>query len=414
MLGTAAATTAAAEDWVIRNATVMTVAHGTLEGGSVWVRDGRIAGVGREVAAPPGARVIDGGGRFVTPGIVDPHSHIGTGGDGNEMSAPVTAGVRIADVIDPRSKEFYLALAGGTTTQMILPGSANLIGGQAAVLKNKFGRPLAEMQVAGAPPSMKFAIGENPKRTYGGRGQSPASRMGNAAVLRQAFEEAAAYRAKVQAGAGRRGQAGAGDAPQRDLKLEALAAVLDGTTRVQIHAYRADEMLTELEIAREYGYRVHAFHHAIDAYKIADRLAAEGVGVAVWTDWFGVKREAMDGIPWNAVMALRRGVRVALHSDSADITRRMNQEAAKVLRYGGATREEALRMITLDAAWITGVEDRVGSLEVGKDADLVVWDRDPLSVYARVDQVYIEGELYFDRSLPGLGTPHFSGAMSAD
>lgn len=397
---------AQAADWVIRNATVMTVSQGTLENASVWIRDGRIAGVGARVDAPADAKVIDGTGRFVTPGIVDPHSHIGTVGDGNEMSSPVTSQVRIADVLVPTHKEFYFALAGGTTTQMILPGSANLVGGQAAVVKNKFGLPLAQMLVADAPASMKFAIGENPKRTYGARNQSPSSRMGNAAVLRQALDEAADYR--------RQRSGKPQDAPGRDLKKEALAGVLSGETLVQIHAYRADEMLTELEIAREFGYKVHAFHHATDAYKIAGILAGEGVAIAVWSDWFGVKPEAMEAIPWNAVMALRRGVRVALHSDSADITRRLNHEAAKIMRYGGATREEALRMITLDAAWIIGLQDRVGSLDVGKDADLVIWSTDPMSAYALADQVYIEGVLYFDRNLAGTGTPRFSGVMSGD
>jgi imidazolonepropionase-like amidohydrolase len=264
-----------------------------------------------------------------------------------------------------------------------------------------------------APRSIKFASGENPKRTYGSRDETPSTRMGNFEVMRQAFEEARVYRrdwddyeASIS-----RGETDVA-VPQRDLKLEALADILRGKLLVQIHVYRSDEMLTEMEIAHEYGYKIRAFHHALEAYKIADKIAASGVAIATFADWYGYKEEAWDAIPWNAVICMRKGIRVALKSDSTDHIRRLNQEAGKMVRYGGATEDEALRMITLNPAWIIGVEDRVGSLDVGKDADLVVWDHDPLSVYARAEKVYIDGELFFSSAAQGLGATHFHGVMT--
>jgi imidazolonepropionase-like amidohydrolase len=195
--------------------------------------------------------------------------------------------------------------------------------------------------------------------------------------------------------------------PKRDLKLEALAEVLRGKLLVQIHCYRADEFLTEMAMAREFGYKVRAFHHALEAYKVPEQLAAEGVAIATFADWWGFKHEAWDAIPWNAVISMRKGVRVAIKSDSEDFVRRLNQEAAKTIRYGGASEDEALRMITINPAWIVGVDQRVGSIEVGKDADLVLWDGPPLSSYAKVEKVLIDGDLYFDRSLPGFGMPQY-------
>src|SRR5271157_5123363 len=199
--------------------------------------------------------------------------------------------------------------------------------------------------------------------------------------------------------------------PKHDLKLEALADVLRGKIMVQIHIYRADEMLTEIAMAKEFGYKIRAFHHALEAYKVADQLAANNIAIATFSDWWGYKQEAWDAIPWNATLSMRKGVRVAIKSDSEDYTRRLNQEAAKAIRYGGSTEEEALKMITLNPAWIIGVDDRVGSIDTGKDADLVIWNMDPLSIYARAEKVYIDGDLFFDSSLPGFGTTHFNGAM---
>ena len=399
-------------DVVIKNATVMTVTHGTIEHGSIWLHNGKIAGVGASVDTPAGATVIDASGKYVTPGIIDPHSHSALGNDINEATSPVTPSMMMIDAFDNSDKALYQALAGGVTTELLLHGSANMIGGQAVVIKNKFGLSRDAMLFPNAPRSIKFASGENPKRVYGRRNELPSTRMGNFEVMRQAFEDAKAYMATWDAYNAKVAK-GDKDAvpPKKDLKLEALADVLRGKLYVQIHCYRADEFLTEEAIAKEYGYKVRAFHHALEMYKVGDRIAPTGTGIATFADWWGFKDEAWDAIPWNAVMSMREGVRVALKSDSNDYVRRLNQEAGKMVHYGGATEDEALRMITLNPAWIIGVDDRVGSLDTGKDADVVIWNTDPLSTYARVEKVYIDGDLFFDSSLPGLGTTHFHGVM---
>jgi imidazolonepropionase-like amidohydrolase len=402
-----------AEDVVIRDATVMTVTHGTLQHTSVWLHAGKIAGYGPTVGAPKNAKVVNGSGKYVTPGIIDPHSHSALGNDVNEATSPVTPSMMMIDAFDNRDKALYQALAGGVTTELLLHGSANMIGGQAVVIKNKFGLSRDEMLFPNAPRSIKFASGENPKRVYGGRNELPSTRMGNFAVQRQAFEDARAYMATWEEYKAKTAKGEKVVPPRVDLKLEALADVLRGKLFVQIHCYRADEFLTEEAIAKEYGYKIRAFHHALEMYKVADKIAPTDTAIATFADWWGYKDEAWDAIPWNAVMSMRQGVRVALKSDSNDLVRRLNQEAGKMVRYGGATEEEALRMITLNPAWIIGVDDRVGSIDTGKDADVVIWDMDPLSTYARVEKVYIDGGLFFDSSIPGFGTPHFSGAMHA-
>jgi imidazolonepropionase-like amidohydrolase len=402
---------AAHHDVLIRNATVMTVTHGNIKNGSIYIKDGKIAAVGENVNAAANATVIDAGGRYLTPGIVDSHSHIALDDDVNEATSPITPHMLMKDAFDYQDKAIYRALAGGVTTSLLLHGSANMIGGQAVVIKHKYGASRDEMLFPNAPGSIKFASGENPKRVYGGRDQVPSTRMGNFAVQREALVQAQDYmrewdnyNEKVK-----RGDKDAKDAtlPKHDLKLEALADVLRGKLMVQIHIYRADEMLTEIAMAKEFGYKIRAFHHALEAYKVADQLAANNIAIATFSDWWGYKQEAWDAIPWNAVMAMRKGVRVAIKSDSGDYDRRLNQEAAKTMRYGGATEEEALKMITLNPAWIVGVDDHVGSIDVGKDADLVIWDGYPLSSYGVPEKVLIDGEVYFDRSQPGLGTTHY-------
>jgi imidazolonepropionase-like amidohydrolase len=404
------AQSAAHHDVVIKNATVMTVTHGNITNGSVYIKDGKIAAVGENVNAPAGATVIDAGGKYLTPGIVDSHSHIALDDDVNEATSPITPHMMMKDAFDYQSKEIYRALAGGVTTSLLLHGSANMIGGQAVVIKHKFGASRDELLFPNAPRSIKFASGENPKRVYGGREQLPSTRMGNFAVQREALVQAQdymrdwdAYNEKVKRNKDDK------DAipPKHDLKLEALADILRGKLLVQIHCYRADEMLTEMAMAKEFGYKVRAFHHALEAYKVADQLAANNVAIATFSDWWGFKQEAWDAIPWNATLSMRKGVRVAIKSDSEDYTRRLNQEAAKTMRYGGATEEEALKMITLNAAWIIGVDDRIGSIDTGKDADLVIWDGYPLSSYGVPEKVLIDGEVYFDRAQPGLGTTHY-------
>jgi imidazolonepropionase-like amidohydrolase len=403
---------AAHNEVVIKNAIVMTVTHGKIPNGSVYIKDGKIMAVGAEVNAPASATVIDAGGKYLTPGIIDSHSHIALDNDVNEATSPITPQMMMIDAFDYQDKAIYRALAGGVTTSLLLHGSANVIGGQAVVIKHKYGLERDAMLFPGAPRSIKFASGENPKRVYGSRDQLPSTRMGNFEVQRQAFVEAQDYMrqwddydAKVKKGDK--------DAkpPKRDLKLDALSDVLRGKLLVQIHCYRADELLTEMAIAKEFGYKVRAFHHALEAYKVADQLAANGVAIATFSDWWGFKQEAYDAIPWNAVLSMRKGVRVAIKSDSEDFARRLNQEAAKTIRYGGATEEEALKMITINPAWIIGVDDRVGSIDVGKDADLVIWDGYPLSSYGVPNKVFIDGDVYFDRSLPGYGMPHYPGGQ---
>jgi len=399
---------AAHNEVLIKNGTILTITHGTIRNGSLYIKDGKIVAVGQTVDAPPTARVIDATGKYVMPGIIDAHSHIALDDDVNEATSPIVPQMRMEDAFLYTDKAIYRTLAGGVTTSLLLHGSANMIGGQALVIKHKYGLGREQMLFPGAPPSIKFASGENPKRVYGSRQQMPSTRMGNFAVQRQALEDARdymhqwdAYDAKLKAGDK--------DAkpPKRDLKLEALADILRGKFLVQIHCYRADEFLTEMAMAKEFGYKIRGFHHALEMYKVADKVAAEGIGMATFADWWGFKHEAYDAIPWNAVISMRKGVRVAIKSDSDDFARRLNQEAAKAMRYGGATEDEALRMITLNAAWIVGVDDRVGSLDVGKDADISIWNHHPLSDYALVDQVLIDGDVYFDRSLPGYGMTHY-------
>ena len=394
-------------DVVIRGGTILTVTHGKIDNGSIYIHNGKIAAVGQTVQAPSSATVIDATGKWVMPGIIDSHSHIALDEDVNEATSPVTPHMMMKDAFDYNDKKIYHALAGGVTTSLLLHGSANMIGGQAVVIKHKYGLGRDDLLFPGAPQSIKFASGENPKRVYGQRSQLPSTRMGNFEVMRQAFTEAREYmrewddyNAKVKKGDK--------DAkpPKKDLKLEALADVLRGKLLVQIHCYRADEFLTEMAIAKEFGYKVRAFHHALEAYKVADKIAANGVAIATWPDWWGFKYEGWDGIPWNAVISMRKGVRVALKSDSEDVTRRLNQEAGKIIHYG-VPEDEALKMITLNPAWIIGVDDRVGSLDVGKDADISIWNSYPLSSAALVDKVLIDGDVYFDRSLAGLGLTHY-------
>ena len=410
--GSAQTSAPASTDMVFKNVTLMTVTHGTIDHGSLWVHNGKIAGVGATVSAPATAIVVDAAGKVLTPGLIDPHSHSALGNDINEATSPVTPAMMMVDAFDNQDVALYQALAGGVTTELLLHGSANMIGGQALVIKNKFGEQRDAMFFPNAPRSIKFASGENPKRVYGSRNELPSTRMGNFEVMRQAFEDTKvymkdwdAYNAKVANGSKD------AVAPRKDLKLEALADVLRGKLYVQIHCYRADEFLTEEAIAKEYGYKIRAFHHALEMYKVAGQIAADDTAIATFADWWGFKDEAADAIPWNAVMSMRKGVRVALKSDSNDYVRHLNFEAGKMVHYGGATEEEALQMITLNPAWIIGVQDRVGSLDVGKDADLVIWNTEPLSSYAKAEKVYIDGELYFDNSLPGTGATRFHGAM---
>ena len=391
---------------LIRNATIMTATGQEIQGGSILLRDGKIVAVGTAVDAPSDATVVDGTGKWVTPGVIDTHSHLGVyaapgtfaESDGNEATRPVTAEVWAEHSFWPQDPQIPLAIAGGVTTIQALPGSANLIGGRSAVLKLIPGRSVQEMKFPGARYGLKMACGENPKRVYGQRG-GPSTRMGNMAGYREAFIGAQNYRRRWD----KWNKDHSGDAPDRNLRNETLAEVLRGNILVQNHCYRADEMMQMLDLAREFGFKIRSFHHAVEAYKIADVLAREGTAASIWADWWGFKQEAMDGIYENAALLQQAGARAVIHSDDAGGIQRLNQEAAKAMYHGRRagipiTRDQALRWFTANPAWALGLDSIVGTLEPGKMADVVVWSADPLSVYAQAVQVYNDGWLIYDRA----------------
>ncbi len=399
---------------LITNATILTAAGDRIERGSILLQDGRVASIGGggNVQAPAGATVVDATGKWVTPGIIDAHSHLGVYAspgvqaheDGNEMSNPVTAEVWAEHAVWPHDPQFPLALAGGVTAMQILPGSANLIGGRSVTVKNVPARHVDEMKFPGAPYGLKMACGENPKGVYGEKGRFPMTRMGNVAGYRRAWIDAAEYRRGWDEYRQKQKDGSAKDAkpPGRDLSKETLAGVLAGEILIQNHCYRSDEMLTMIDISREFGFKIAAFHHAVEAYKIADILAREGICSDIWADWWGFKMEALDGIRENAAILQKAGACVVIHSDSADGIQRLNQEAAKAMaagnRMGMTIRpEDAIRWITINPAKSIGVGDQTGSLEVGKMADVVVWSGNPFSVYSRAEKVYVDGALLFDR-----------------
>jgi imidazolonepropionase-like amidohydrolase len=398
---------------LIRNATVLTGTGQRIDGGSVLIEGGRIAAVGRDLTAPAGAAVVDAAGKWVTPGIIDAHSHLGVYAapgvaaheDGNEATEPVTADMSAEHAVWPQDPQFPLALAGGVTSMLVLPGSANLIGGRGVTLKNIPARTVQEMKFPGAPYALKMACGENPKRLYGGRNRSPATRMGNIAVTRAAFAEAQAYRREWAEYRDKKGRGEEEDEPDRNLEMETLVGVMAGEILVHNHCYRADEMAVMIDVAKEFGYKIAAFHHGVEAYKIADLLAREGICGALWADWWGFKMEAWDGIRENIALVDRAGGCAIVHSDSASGIQRLNQEAAKAMAAGrrmglAIGPEKAIGWITSNPARALGIAGQTGSLETGKMADVVVWSGDPFSVYARAEKVYIDGALIYDRNDP--------------
>lgn len=398
----ASAAANAAPPLLIRNATILTVTHGTLENGDILIKDGRIAAVGSGLKAPADAQVIDANGQFVMPGIIDCHSHIAIDGDVNEGSVSVSSMVNIADVLNPDDPAIYRDLAGGVTAANILHGSANPIGGQTIVIKLRWGQPAAKLPFEGALPGIKFALGENPKhsnsRVSGMPDRYPATRMGVEETIRGAFTEARDYK-KSWDDYNKRVAAGEKNLipPRRDLKLDPLVEVLEGKRYVHAHCYREDEILMLLRVAKEFGFRVQTLQHVLEGYKVADEIAAAGTGASIFSDWWAYKVEAYEAIPYNAALMTRRGVVVSVNSDDAGEAMHLNQEAAKSMRYGGLTHDEALKLVTLNPAIQLGIEKRVGSIEVGKDADLVIYNRDPLSAYAVVQKTLIDGRVYFDR-----------------
>jgi len=398
---------AAVVDWdappptlVIQNATVMTVTQGTLEGASILVRNGKIAAVGTDVRVPRDATVIDGSGKYVTPGIIDAHGHIAADAT-NEGSVAVSSMVRIEDVIDPTDIGIYREAAGGVTASHVLHGSANPIGGQNATIKHRWGEDAAGLLFEGAMPTIKFALGENVKSsstptTPGTPRRYPGTRMGTMDVIRQAFIDAREYRQRWAEYERRRRRERDLVPPARDLKLEPLVEVLEGRRWVHAHSYRADETLQLIRMAEEFGFKIAAFIHVLEGYKIADEIAASGFGASTFSDWWAYKMEAYDAIPYNAALMARRGVLVSINSDSEEEARHLNQEAGKTMKWGGLSEDEALALVTLNPAIQLGIDDRVGSIEVGKDADLVIWENHPLSAYAKCLTTIVDGRIVFE------------------
>ncbi len=431
--------------------TVMTAAGQVIPNGVVVFEDGLIVAVGSadDIAIPDGATVMDAHGRFVTPGVIDTHSHMGVypvpglsaHDDGNEATDPVTPQVRAIDSFWPQDPSLARAIAAGVTTIEVLPGSANLIGGAGEIFHMHLGRTATEMEFPGAPDTMKMACGENPKRVYGERHTFPSTRMGNMAGYRIAFQHAAEYgtawahwQEERQAwqgnqdrwesahgeqlqsiDAGRDAASSEDDAedpgpapapPARDFGLELLLGAIEGRVMVQMHCYRADEMARMIEISHEFGFRIRSFHHAVEAYKIRDLLAAEDISISTWADWWGFKAEAFDAIPENLALLTQAGVRGVVHSDSEMLVQRLPQEAAKAMTAGRehgieVTEDQALRWLTANPAWTLGLDDRLGTLEVGRIADVVVWSGSPFSVYTHADLVYVDGILEHDRARDG-------------
>lgn len=387
----------------ITNATILTVTNGVIERGTVVIRGSKIAAVGAEVAVPPGATVIDATGKFVFPGIIDTHSHSAIEGSVNEISLPNTGMVRVADAMTADDIAPYRQLAGGTTAALLLHGSANAIGGQSQIAKWKVGRPIDEWIVAGAPRTIKFALGENPKSANfrppaGVERQYPATRMGVEEVIRKSFIDAHDYLARWDEYETRRKRGEQLIPPRRDLLMETMADILRGRIDVHSHAYRADEMLMLMDVARETGFKVTAFQHVLEGYKVAREMAVEGIAGGTFIDWWGYKAEAYDAIPYNVALMVRNGVLTSVNSDSDELARHLNHDAAKAMKYGGLTEEEAMRLCTINPAKQLKLDHRIGSIEAGKDADLVIWTGHPLSSYSRVETTFIEGEIYFDRA----------------
>lgn len=390
---------ASAQDVFIKNADVVHTALGPARKNcSVLVEDGKITAIGTAIDAPDGVRVIDAKGHHVSPGMIDAHSHIAVSGGVNEATHSITCEVRLVDVLNPDDPAIYRALAGGCTAAHIMHGSANVIGGQNCAIKLKYERSPAEMVIADAPRTVKFALGENPKRQrQGEQRRFPTSRMGVEALLRQAFESAKTYRAAWKAYERKVAEGKNAVPPRKDLRKDALVDILEGRLKVHSHCYRADGILMLLELAEEFGFKITTLHHVLEGYKVAPEIAAHGAGGATFTDWWGYKVEAYDAVPHNAAIMHRHGVLVSIKSDSGDHIRRLNSEAAKCIKYGGLSPLEALRLVTLNPAKQLGIDHRTGSLRVGMDADLAIWDRDPLSSLARCEMTIVDGEVFFDR-----------------
>lgn len=394
---------------LVTNVTIYDGEGGKIERGQALFADGKIVAIGQTVEAPAGTTVIDGTKKYLTPGIIDVHSHLGNypspgvqaNSDGNEATSPVTADVWAEHSVWPQDPGFSRALAnGGVTTLQILPGSANLFGGRSVVLKNVYARTVQAMKFPGAPYGLKMACGENPKRVYGAKGRQPSTRMGNVAVNRQTWARAAEYKRRWD-----KYEKEGGEAPTRDIGMDTLRGVLAGEILVQNHCYRADEMGIVMDMAKEFGYKVTAFHHAVEAYKIGDLLKANGTCAAVWADWWGFKMESYDAISENLALLDTAGACGMIHSDDANGIQRLNQEVAKALAAGRRagmqiSDAQAWTWLTYNPAKALGIADKTGSLKPGKMADVVLWNNDPFSVYSRPEKVWVDGALLYDANDP--------------
>ncbi|MFT4993804.1 MAG: imidazolonepropionase-like amidohydrolase [Paraglaciecola sp.] len=403
----------ASKPTLITNVTILDGLGGRIENGSLLMKEGKIVALGDDITVGDDALQVDGKGKWLTPGIIDVHSHLGVypspegtaHSDGNEMTKPVTAQVWAEHSIWPQDPGFQRALAGGVTVMQILPGSANLVGGRGVTVKNLPGSVVQDMKFPDAPYGLKMACGENPKRVYGSKG-GPSTRMGNVAGYRQAWADAQDYQRKWDKYyRDHKANSKTVKEPKRDLKLETLALVLKGEILVHMHCYRADDMGTMLDVMKEFGYKISAFHHAVESYKIADKLAENGVCSAMWADWWGFKLEAYDGIQENIPMVHAAKACAIVHSDSDLGIQRLNQEAAKAWANGrraglDISQAEAWQWLSANPAKSLGIFEQTGSLEKGKNADVVLWSADPFSSYAQAEHVYLDGALVYDRNNP--------------
>ena len=389
------------ETLIIRNATVWTnEKEGILQNTDVLIRNGKIAAIGKNLTETS-ARIIDGTGKHLTPGVIDEHSHIAAASI-NEGGQSVTSEVRIADNLNPDDVNIYRQLSGGVTSSHILHGSANVIGGQTQLIKLRWGANDDGLKFKNWPGFIKFALGENVKRSTSALGNSsnnnryPDTRMGVEQILVDAFTRAKDYEKKWKEYETNKTKKGA-VAPRRDLELDALVEILNNKRHITCHSYIQSEITGAIRIAEQMGYKYNTFTHILEGYKVADKMKAHGSNASTFSDWWAYKMEVQDAIPYNAAIMHRAGLNVAINSDDAEMARRLNQEAGKIIKYGGISEEEALKMVTLNPAKMLFVDDRVGSLKVGKDGDVVLWSDHPLSIYAKSLYTIVDGTVYFDR-----------------
>tara|TARA_R110001592_G_scaffold193665_2_gene440943 strand:- start:436 stop:1800 length:1365 start_codon:yes stop_codon:yes gene_type:complete len=383
-------------DVLIKNGTVLTITKGTLANTDVLIKDGKISRIGKNLKAPNGVQEIDATGKFIMPGIIDAHSHIALSSV-NEGTSQVTAEVNMGDVIDPFDVSIYRALAGGVTSTHALHGSANVIGGESETLKLRYGTSNPEeLKFEDAPRTIKFALGENPTRGGRSRGIQPSSRMGVEAMLRNSFNDAISYRNTWNAYKADKNPRKV--APEYDLRMETLVDILDGKVLVHCHSYRADEIYMLLKVFKDFGIKKLTFQHANEAYKVASELAEFGASASVFADWWAYKLEVYWSTAYNATILTRNGVLTSINSDSGELIRHLFHEAAKTQKYGDLSDDEALSLITLNPAKQLGIDNRVGSIEVGKDADIAIFEGHPLSVYAIPVMTFVDGVKYFDRA----------------